>query len=82
MADILTTKKKRNNTTVQENRRNVVHDRVVPIAREQEAMLRSDHRYVELFNKINSWEYRRSDDQHFYRCEYQIAIVVPFTFNN
>ena len=55
---------------------------MVPTAREQEAMLRSNHRYVELFNKINSWEYRRPDDQHFHRRKYQIAIVNSFAFNN
>ena len=42
-------------------------------------MLRFNHRYVELLNKINSWEYRRPDDQHVYRCKYHIAIVISFT---
>lgn len=44
--------------TVQENRRGDIHDRVVPIARAQEALLRFDYRNVQYLDKIDRWKYR------------------------
>lgn len=44
--------------TVQENRRGDIHDRVVPIARAQEALLRFDYRDVQYLDKIDRWKYR------------------------